>query len=122
MLESPFLRRKDNYKEIIFHGLSTMKHQYEEHYHQACKPLAAVLVSEGDTSVCKRGETSASIARKTFYLDYGDINKTIEKFASCTRIANFSSHTDVIKLAQEFAAAYGKDLDSPPGAHGLYRD
>ena len=113
MLESPFLRRKDNYKEIILYGLSVVKHQYEEHYHHARKPLAAVLVSEGDTSVCKRGETSASIKRKTFYLDYGDISKALEKFAACTRIANFLSHTDVLKLGEEFAAAYGEDLDSP---------
>ena len=79
MLESPTIHRVDSYQRSILNGLAKVERMLTQHYGQMCKPLAAVLVSEGDLSVCKRGAISKSNTGKTFYLDYGDLSFVLHR-------------------------------------------
>ena len=55
MLESPTIHRVDSYQRSILNGLAKVERMMTQYYGEKCKPVAAVLVSEGDLSVCKRG-------------------------------------------------------------------
>ena len=100
-------READSYQSSILTGLEEAERQMSQHYRVACKPIAAVLVSEGDMSVCKRGDMSKSIKSKTHYVDYVDLSEILEPFTECTRVANFMTHGEVLALGEEFADAYG---------------
>ena len=67
-----------------------------QYYGQECKPVAAVLVSEGDMSVCKRGAVSTSNTGLTEYLDYVDLSIVLRPFTACTRVASFMTHSEVL--------------------------
>ena len=67
----------DSYHGSILSGLADVERMITQHYGQVCKPVAAVLVSEGNLSVCKLGAVSQSNTGKTEYLDYIDLSSVL---------------------------------------------
>ena len=89
MLESPTIHRVDSYQRSILNGLAKVERMMTQYYGQEHKPVAAVLVSEGDLSVCKRGAVSTSNTGLTEYLDYVDLSIALRPFTACTRGSEF---------------------------------
>ena len=96
------------YQDNILDGLATANQRMSRYDGQECKSVAALIVSEGDMSVYKRGKTPTSNTGLTHYVDYPDLSKILSGLTAITIVESFKTHGQVLVRGEESVVVYGE--------------